>query len=61
MLKWKKKKEQNKTKALRRVNGCQFLKRELYGVIKMMSVFPNFLGGKENGVFYYNRKGIYLV
>lgn len=39
------KKEQNKTKALRQVNGCQFLKREFYGVIKMMSVFPNFLGG----------------
>lgn len=45
MLKWKEKKEQNKSKALRQVNGCQFLKREFYGVIKMMSVFPNFFGG----------------
>lgn len=38
-------KEQNKTTPLKQANGCRFLKREFYSVIKMMSVFPNFLSG----------------
>lgn len=52
MPRWEKK-EQNKTKPSRRVvSRYQFLKSEFYRVIKMMSVFRNFLSGKENGVFY---------
>lgn len=42
MWQWEKK-EQNKTKPRRQVNGCQFLKRGFDSVIKMMSVFPNSL------------------
>lgn len=48
---WWEKKEQNKTKPFRRVNGCQFLKSEFYRVIKMMSVFPNSLVAKKMGYF----------
>lgn len=30
---------------VRQVKGCQYLRREFYSVIKMMSVFLNFLSG----------------
>lgn len=52
--------KQNKTKSRRQVNGCQFLKREFYSVIKMMSVSPNFLSGYENGIVYQTEREFIL-